>query len=289
MQKAIIPVLFCIAVILIAGCVGSQAPQQQTTTAPANTIPQTTTAAAIARPTVCHVEGSGVTVCLYTDTTANPIPADCRDIIAAAPQDKAFIDLLKKYAIIPLADSIFDNCRSPEILSINKFASLYTKPKSASLLSARSALESATFECIGETNSAAISRAGDYTRIFKVKMTEYRAEVEPCKAYLTSDQRESLLGITEATETRAGWVFTGTDGDMQIFHVDNPGMYIVSYKCTGESQILINIKDEYDSLAKDIESTQGQKTGKDSVRLQPGKYYLKVDTVGDWSVTIKPE
>jgi hypothetical protein len=64
--------LTSIMVILIAGCIGSQAPQPDpavvtpsiATTATTTIIPTTT---ATARPTICRTQAPGVVECLYTD------------------------------------------------------------------------------------------------------------------------------------------------------------------------------------------------------------------------------
>jgi hypothetical protein len=222
-------------------------------------------------------------------TITATIPADCQAIISAADQDKEYIDTLKKYAIVTGAYNLVGKCNVAKASELNQLISNHTKPKTALLLSSRASLISAISQCIGPMTSATTSRIKDDLKKYEDVMEDYEEVIKPCKKYLSADQRQSLVGVDESIETDDGWLFTGTDGDMLSFEVEYSGMYIITYKCPGTSKIFVTIKNEYDTPIKTIESAEGQKTGKDTLLLEPGKYYLKADTVGDWSVTVKPE
>jgi hypothetical protein len=230
-------------------------------------------------PTIATTESPAITAI---------IPPDCQALISAADQDKEYVDALKRYAIVTGAYNLVGNCNVAKASELNQLISNHTKPKTPLLMSSRESLISAISQCIGPRTSATNSRMKDDLKSYEDYMVDYNDQIKPCKIYLNDDQKQSLGGIDESIETDEGWAFTGTDGDMLSFQVKNSGMYIISYKCSGTSKIFVTIKNEYDTQIKTIESAEGQKTGKDTVLLEPGKYYLKTDTVGDWSVTIKP-
>jgi|WetSurMetagenome_2_1015567.scaffolds.fasta_scaffold62206_4 hypothetical protein len=278
MRQRVLSAFFLVCLLMASACVNVNvsAPVTPNTTV---TLPATMIADTSA-PT---------TVTTDIPTIAATIPAGCQAIISAADQDKEYIDTLKKYAIVTGAYSLVGSCNVGKASGLNQIISNHTKPKTALLQSGRASLISAISQCIGPRTSATTSRIKDDLKTYEDMMEDYEEAIKPCKKYLSADQKQSLVGVDESIETDDGWLFTGTDGDMLSFQVENSGMYIISYKCSGTSKIFVTIKNEYDNQIKTIESAEGQKTGKDTLLLAPGKYYLKTDTVGDWSVTVKPE
>lgn len=285
MQKIIPVVFFLTCLVVSSGCVnaGASPPVNSGTPVPTTENAPVTASPAPATEPVTPVPAA------ERITPAAPIPDTCRAIVAAADSDRQFMDTLKKYSIASCADGLASRCDVAKATELTQILTNHSKPRSPTLLSARGSLIDAIGECIGRQTSATRTRVQESLKFYHDHMADYEDEVRPCREFLSADERQSILGVEEPTETDGGWLFAGTDGDMQKFRVENAGMYIISYRCTGQSQIFISIKDESDTLARKIESAEGQKTGKDTIRLVPGKYYLKVDTVGDWTVTVQAE
>lgn len=278
MRLCVLSTFFLVGLLIASACVNVNV-SSPVTPVTTGTLP-TTMIADSSAPTTTATEIPAITA---------TIPPGCQALISAADRDKEYVDALKRYAIVTSAYSLVGNCNVAKASELNQLISNHTKPKTALLLSGRESLISAISQCIGPRTSATSSRIKDDLKSYEDYMEDYDNEIKPCRMYLDNDQRQSLGGIDESIETDEGWLFTGTDGDMLSFQVKNSGMYIISYKCSGTSKIFVTIKNEYDTQIKSIESAEGQKTGKDTVLLAPGKYYLKTDTVGDWSVTVKPE
>lgn len=278
MRQCFFSIIFLVCFLMASACVN------------VNVSPPDTSVTTSALPTTMIADSSTPTIA----TTEIPaitatIPPDCQALISAADQDKEYVDALKRYAIVTGAYNLVGNCNVAKASELNQLISNHTKPKTPLLISSRESLISAISQCIGPRTSATNSRMKDDLKSYEDYMVDYDDQIKPCKIYLNDDQKQSLGGIDESIESDEGWAFAGTDGDMLSFQVKNSGMYIISYKCSGTSKIFVTVKNEYDTQIKSIESAEGQKTGKDTVLLAPGKYYLKTDTVGDWSVTIKPE
>jgi len=84
--------LFGVMVILIAGCIGSQAAQPAaavtpsiTATAAITTVPTMTMSA---RPTICRTQAPGVLECLYTDITRTTVPTTVPRVTETFPTPK---------------------------------------------------------------------------------------------------------------------------------------------------------------------------------------------------------
>jgi hypothetical protein len=276
------PVLLCILIIFLSGCVNLNTDLSPESPPPlitiSTTIQTTTPALVTAVPTATKIH-----------TTAVTVPAACKDLAAAASEDKAFLNLVNNYQIVTGIYSLaYTECNIADASELNQLIANHAKPMSTELLSARKALMSATSECIGETKSSVVrSRTLDDIENFRSKLVDYKTAITPCKAYLSADPTGPLQQILDSLKNQKGQAFSGTGNDLVSFNVATSGTWIFHSEFLGKNRFLVQIYG--DTPGKYIFNYTAPQSGNTVMRLEPGKYYFNIKSDGPWSIAIRPK
>jgi hypothetical protein len=80
--------------------------------------------------------------------------------------------------------------------------------------------------------------------------------------------------------------FTGRGDDVQSFNLKGNGLGIFSMGYSGTSNFIVWLKDQNGNRVDLLANKIGSYSGRASVQLYSGKYYLEVKASGPWSINL---
>jgi hypothetical protein len=251
-------ILFCILIILVSGCVNTNA----------NLSPES-------NPT--------------RTTVLTTIPVECRELTEAADDDMDFLDFIDHHDIvISVYNLAYSNCTVADASGLNQLIAAHPQPKSIQLLQARQALKSATTHCIEGKTSATRGIIGDI-ETFRGKLEDYKTAVAPCHVYMKEDPTGHIQEILDALNYQKGEAFSGKGDDRVSFRATTGEMLVFHSEYSGKNLFVVQILNEQGTVGKTLFNFTTPQSGSTGMWLGPGNYDLNIQSDGPWTMTIRKE
>jgi hypothetical protein len=220
-----------------------------------------------------------------TVTPAPTLSETCRDLLAAAGDDQAFMKTMadhKVYAgICSLAN---DNCTIRAATDISQVISTGPKPKTPLLVQAREHLLSASTYCLDPTNSVSRNRTRNDLDTYVSGMSRYAFLVSSCPGQSGEDIAVSLK---KTVERQGETLFRGTGNAVHAVNVRTGGNTTFSLAYSGSSSFMVMLQDSGVRNIALLANSAGSYEGKRSLPpLNQSRYSLNITATGPWSVLV---
>ncbi|RPI38969.1 MAG: hypothetical protein EHM53_07360 [Methanoregulaceae archaeon] len=265
-KRTIIYLVFlCLAAIVMAGC-----------TSPGST---STTTVATPTPQIIYV------TVLVTPTVADESPAVTPDVTAApaseaVTMDEAFLDYINANQIFEVMtgletaspgsysiDTGYNSEPKKEAITLTTLIYKAPPPGSEKMKAYRSAMMDALAMMDGST--AGFSRYRDAMQ--KVILAKNEALFEM-----------HALGSSSVDAVH----LSGSGNDVRWYNTTETGLITFTMLHTGDRNFAITLKDKNEKYISLLANEVGDYSGKKSVRLTSGEYYLEITADGDWTIGI---
>ena len=102
--------------------------------------------------------------------------------------------------------------------------------------------------------------------------------------YFSQITADNLVPTTQPLPTSVR--FVGRSDDVQSFNLNGNGLGIFTMNYSGAHNFVVWLKDQNGNRIELLVNVIGSYSGRTSVRLSSGKYYLEVKASGPWSINL---